>query len=392
MARRYIAKSPDRQIRWRHGISFAMRNFARFADVAVIGAGPIGIEAAIGLKHAGVNYVQFEAGAIGSTIQWWAPGTRFFSSPERIEIAGVPMQLVHQDKALREEYLAYLRGVVRQFDLDIQLFTRVVWIDRVSDQFHVGSQMSTHGVGGPQEIVAFEGVRAKPQAASVWRVRKIVLAIGDMHRPRMLNVMGEDLPHVSHYLQDPHVYAGRRVLIVGGKNSAVEAALRLYRAGAHVTMSYRGGGFDPKRVKYWLRPELEWLISKGRINFHPRTLVQEITPQHVRLCSVDNQHSLAAIPADAALLLTGYVQDPSLFAHLGVELQGDAQAPRFDINTMETNIPGVYVAGTAAAGSQQRARLFIENSHIHVRRIVRDIAGVDLPWSTDEELAALEGG
>lgn len=360
-------------------------------EVAIIGGGPIGIELAAALRHAKVSYVHFEAGAIGSTLLWWAPGTRFFSSPERIEIAGVPLALPHQDKASREEYLAYLRGVVRQFDLTIHSYTRVMEIHRADDEFELITQPSAHGVGGPEEIAT--SARAMPQAAAQtrWRARNVVLAIGDMHRPRMLGVPGEDLPHVSHYFGEPHWYFGRRVLIAGGKNSAVEAALRLHRIGVDLAMSYRGSEFDPKRVKYWLRPELEWLISKGKIEFHPRTVVTRIEPHQVELASVDDPNQRQRIAANSVLLLTGYVQDSSLFERLGIELVGEERAPRFDLHTMQTNVPGVFVAGTAAGGSQRRARLFIENSHVHVQRIVRTIAGVDVPWPTGErDFGALE--
>jgi thioredoxin reductase (NADPH) len=206
----------------------------------------------------------------------------------------------------------------------------------------------------------------------------------------MLNVPGEDLPHVSHYLADPHAYFGRRVLIVGGKNSAVEAAIRLYRVGAHVTISYRGHTFDPKRVKYWLRPELEWLIAKGRITFLPSTTVQEINVDHVVLASINGRSATGSIAADDVLLLTGYMQDATLFEQLGVELEGEERAPRHDPGTMQTNVPAAYVAGTAAGGSQRRARLFIENTHVHVQRIVRHIAGADVPWPVESDYAALE--
>lgn len=368
-------------------------------EAAIIGAGPIGLELAVAFKHAGVDYVQFEAGAIGATMQWWAPETRFFSSPERIAIAGVPLVTVDQSKATREEYLAYLRGVAQQFDLNIRSYTRVVKIERHDDGFAIFTQPSLHGVGGPAELaekITAAHDQATPQAAPAAEpavvVRNVVLAIGDMHLPRMINVPGEDLPHVSHFLGEPHQYFNQRVLIVGGKNSAVEAALRLYRCGAHVIMSYRGSEFDPKRIKYWLKPELDWLISKGRIEFHPRTVVKAIhaPPRGTVLANVEDCDDTREIDADFVLLLTGYVQDSTLFEQLGVELVGESCAPRYDRSTMQTNVPGVYVAGTAAGGSQQRTRLFIENSHEHVRKIVRAISGSDVPWLVESEFSTLE--
>lgn len=384
------------------GLWLVMNQAAREADVAIIGGGPIGLELAAGLKHAGVKYVQFEAGAVGSTIEWWSPGTRFFSSPERIEIAGVPLALVHQDKATREEYLAYLRGVVRQLDLELESYTRVMRIERARDAFELHTQPSTHGVGGPEEkenhdsqlMIHDPSLAGPDQRDARWIVKRIVLAIGNMHRPRMIGVPGETLARVSHYLGEAHTYFGQRVLIVGGKNSAVEAAIRLYRCGATVIMSYRGSEFDPKRIKYWLKPELDWLIGKGLIEFHPRTVVKAIGPLPgvIKLVLVEGDAGADGreAVADSVLLLTGYVQDAALFEQLGVEMAGEDRAPRFDLHTMQTNAPGIYVAGTAAAGSPQRTKLFIENSHVHVRRIVRAIAGCDVPWRSDGDFGALE--
>ncbi|MFG0315285.1 MAG: NAD(P)-binding domain-containing protein, partial [Phycisphaerales bacterium] len=205
-----------------------------------------------------------------------------------------------------------------------------------------------------------------------YRVRRIVLAIGNMHRPRMLGVPGEDLPHVSHYLEDPHKYLGKRVAIVGGRNSAVEAAIRLYRAGARVTLCQRRPELERDRIKYWLLPELEWLVKKQMVGFAPSSGVREIRDDAV---VIERAGAREELPADFVLLLTGYVQEPELFKMLGIQLEGDERRPRLDRETMETSVPGVYVAGTATGGSQARARVFIENSHEHVARIVRAVTG-----------------
>jgi thioredoxin reductase (NADPH) len=355
-------------------------------DVVIVGAGRIGLELAVGLARAGVEYVQIEAGPIGSTMEWWAPGTRYFSSPERLEIAGVPLVTPDESKATREQYLAYLRTVARQFDLPVACYRRVERIDRLDDGFAVATRRSAHGVGGPREEDPTDGGADEPHTI---RARRVVLAIGNMHRPRRLDVPGEDLPHVSHYLGEPHAYFGGRVLIVGGKNSAVEAALRCYRVGARVVMSYRGDTFDPSRVKYWLRPEIEWLIGKKRIGWHPHTVPVEITPDHVRLEPVDGG-SAVTVPADHVLLLTGYVQDASLFAQLDLERRGTEDAPVVDRATMESSVPGVYVIGTAVGGTQQRARIFIENSHVHVERVVHALTGRSVPWSCETDYTNLE--
>lgn len=333
----------------------------RTTDIVIIGAGPIGIELAAALKAANLEYLHLEAGQIGSTMQWWAPGTKYFSSPERIAIAGVPLIVADQEKATRENYLDYLLAVVGTHQLDIQTYTRVVGITKSDAGFDITTVRSFHGVGGPEEL----NTPPNPSAPSeIIKAQRIVLAIGDMHTPRMLDIPGETLPHVSHYLGDVHQYANQRVVIVGGKNSAVEAAIRLFRAGAQVTMSYRGESFDPDRIKYWLYPEIEYLIKKNKIAFIPHSTLESIDEQAVTL------NAGQSIPADFVLLLTGYEQDQSLFEQLDIELITEDRKPKINPKTMETNIPGIFVAGTATAGSQTRTKVFIETSHIHVDRIV----------------------
>jgi len=347
-------------------------------DTIIVGAGPIGLELAAALKQRGRDFAILEAGAVGSTMQWWAPGTRYFSSPERIAIAGVPLTTRDQEKATREEYLAYLRTVVGTHDIPVRTGTRVIDAKRTTNGFELVAIRSTHGVGGPAEL-AYTPDSPLATETETWNAKRVVLAIGDMHRPRMLGVSGESLPHVSHFFDDPHIYFPARVLIVGGKNSAVEAAIRCYRAGCAVTLSYRRPALDPDRIKYWLLPEMEWLIKKGSINFLPSTKPRSFDPRGAVLEHCDSNFvgsgRTTRVDADHIVLLTGYVQDPSLFERLGVDLVGEARKPRFDTSTMETNIPGVFVAGTATAGTQARARVFIETSHVHVDRIVAAIEG-----------------
>jgi thioredoxin reductase (NADPH) len=332
-------------------------------DLVIVGAGPIGIELAAAVKREKLRYHHFEARQIAATIAWYAPATRFFSSPERISICGVPLQTVDQSKATREEYLTYLRSVVQQFDLAIHSYEPVVHADRLEDGTF---RLVTRPAAGERTTLA----------------RRVVLAIGDMHRPRRLGVPGEDLPTVSHYLDDPHRYFRRRVVIVGGKNSAVEAAIRCARVGAEVTLSYRGEELAANRIKYWLLPEIRAMIRDGRIRFLPSTRPVEILPDRIRLAVGDPEAAKPAqeIPADFVLLLTGYEQDPTLFRLFGVELEGPGGKPRHDEATMETNVPGVYVAGTAAAGTQLTGvKAFIETSHVHVDRIVAALTGRPVP-------------
>jgi thioredoxin reductase (NADPH) len=336
------------------------------ADVIVVGAGPIGLELAVALKKAGVDYLHFDARQIGYTISWFAPQTRFFSSNERIAIAGVPLQTWDQNKATREQYLAYLRGVVQQFDLDVRTYEPVVGIERTGGR---GFRLTTRAQAGERS----------------YRCNRLVLVTGGTDRPRRLGVPGEDRPHVGHYFDDPHKYFRKRVLIVGGKNSAVEAALRCHNAGADVALSYRRDRLPEKSIKYWLLPEINGLIESGKIKGYFGTVPTEIGPDHVTLGPSGlaegggSNGSPVRVPADFVLALIGYEQDNTLFKLAGIELRGDCGAPAFDERTMETSVPGLYVAGTAVAGTQDKYRVFIENCHVHVDRIVAALTGSAAP-------------
>ncbi|HSP16361.1 MAG TPA: NAD(P)-binding domain-containing protein [Thermoanaerobaculia bacterium] len=321
-------------------------------DIAIIGAGPIGIELAIALKKAGADYVQIDAGQIGSTIEWYPIDMLFHSSSDKLALAGVPIQTSTQQKITREEYLAYLRSLAIQFELDVHTYERVERIQRMPG----GSfELETHTIHGTKKQ---------------YRADHVVLAIGAMHAARTLEIPGEDLPHVSHFFHDPHKYFGKKLLVIGGRNSAVEAAVRCHRAGAHVTISYRQSDFDPKVVKFWLLPEVRALIRDGLVRFLPNT-----TPVEIRRGSVVID-PIGEIPADFVLLMTGYRQDTSLFDMLGVEVRGPAREPVHDPQTMETNVPGVYIAGTAIAGTPPRkVSVIVETCHVHVPRIVQAITG-----------------
>ena len=319
--------------------------------VAIIGAGPIGLELAVALKQQGIDYVQIDAGQIGSTIEWYPPQMLFHSSSDRLALAGLPIQTANQQKITKEEFLAYLRALVQNFGLTVRTYERVEKLQRLPEG---GFSLQTRGVDGEH----------------AYRADYVVLAIGAMHAPRLINLPGEDLPHVSHYLGDPHKYFAKRLLIVGGRNSAVEAAVRCQRAGADVTISYRREDFDPKVVKFWLLPEVRALIRDGKVRFLPNTSVVEIRRGTV-LLSPEQE-----VAADFVLLMTGYRQDTTLFDMIGVELAGPAREPVHDPDTMETNVPGVFIAGTAVAGTPPRkVAVIVETCHVHVPRIVAAISG-----------------
>jgi thioredoxin reductase (NADPH) len=345
----------------------------------LVGAGPLGLELAVALSRAGLDYHHVEAHQIGSTMQWWPHGTRWFSSNERIAIAGVPLVSPTQEKTSREEYLAYLRAVVEQFRLRVHTYTTVTGITRVpAGGFSVTTRPTLFPAGTAPDTTL--------------HADKIILATGGTAAPNLLHIPGEDLPHVSHYFHDPHTYFQKNLLIVGGRNSAVEAALRCHRAGANVHFSYRGPGIDQKDIKYWLYPEFSGLLKSGAITPHFNTCPAHITPTHVTLAPATPSAPpvpeclSVSVPSDFVLLLTGYSADMSLFRAAGVALTHPHLQPAFNPDTMETNVPGLYVAGTAiagtqggrlegAAGSRQGYKVFLENCHIHVPRIVHHLTG-----------------
>jgi thioredoxin reductase (NADPH) len=221
---------------------------------------------------------------------------------------------------------------------------------------------------GSLDFARDDGVFTLHTNRGTYEASEIVLAIGAMHAPNLLNIPGEELPHVSHYFRDPHTYFARELLIVGGRNSAIEAAVRCQRAGARVTIAYRRDDFDAKSVKFWLLPEIRAMIRDGLVRFLPNAWPVEIRERDVLLNTGET------LPADFVLALTGYRQETSLFEMLGVDLQGADRKPRLDEETMETNVPGVYVAGTAIAGSPaERVRIIVEDCHVHVPRIVSAI-------------------
>lgn len=336
--------------------------------ILIVGAGPIGIEMAAELSRCNLPFRIVEAGATASTIEWYAPGTEIFSSPERLAIAGIPFE-PQTRKAFREDYLLYLRNVVRQFKLNIEHYRRVVDVQKKENgKFLVKIAHSDHGVGGPFEGLDNNRGNIDLEIETV-EVEKIILAIGNLHVPVRLNIPGEDSPWVSHYMSEPHRYAGTKVTIVGSGNSAAEAAIRLYHVGAKVTMVHRTDGFRPKRIKPWLMPELQNLIKEGKIQVYSNFNSEGIT-RNALVGSIGAE--TISIASDFVLLLTGYCQKTDLLDKLGVSL--NAGQPVYDPATMETNIENVFVIGTAAAGTESGGvKTFIENAHVHVNRVLHSL-------------------
>ncbi|TWT74362.1 NAD(P)-binding domain-containing protein [Allorhodopirellula solitaria] len=349
----------------------------------VIGAGPSGIETAVELRRRGIDAEVFDAGPLGHTISWWAPGTRWFSSNDRISIAGVPLQTVDQAKASREEYLNYLRSVVDQFAVPVHTFKRLVSItpaaeplDDAPSCWRLGFRRTS---GEPSAAEQARGgvsrsvdTSARSHTDFFLDARAVVLAIGGTDFPNRLGVPGEELPHVDGFLREIHRYHGRRVLIVGGRNSAVEAAIRLHRGGAKVSLCYHREQLPSDGIKYWLRPEIEGLIRSGSIEAYFGSRVAEISSRHVTIRSQGEGDSAAdtEVEADDVLTLIGYHQDQSLLGQLGLVSDAPSGAPLYDTETMQTSHRGIYVAGTAVGGTQSsRYQVFLENCHEHPRKI-----------------------
>jgi thioredoxin reductase (NADPH) len=323
-------------------------------DVVIIGAGPAGLATAIAASRNNLDYQVIEKGALVNSLLHYPTEMVFFTTPELMEIGGMPFVSPY-DKPTRLEALRYYRRVTDAFKLDIVFDEAVRAITREVDEpdgngcFFIDTQ-STRGV------------------RRSLRARTVVIATGAYDFPNVVGVPGEDLPHVSHYYTQPHPFYRKQVVVVGGKNSAAEAALDLFRAGAHVTIVHRRDGLG-ESIKYWVKPDIDNRIREGAIAARFNTHVVEIRPTEVVVERNGQQQSL---PADAVFLLTGYRADTTLLRNAGVELDPVTYGPRFDPMTFESNVPGLFVAGAMVAGLQS-GKIFIENGRFHGERVIEGI-------------------
>ena len=318
--------------------------------VAIVGAGPTGIACAVELQRRGLAAVCFDRGGILDTIYRFPEEMRWFSTRDLLDIAGVPFASPDAHPT-RLESLAYYRGVADRFGVRVAAETR---IERIAPR-----------PGGGLDVEAVARGRAFSFAAPA-----AILATGFFGNPRRLGVPGEDLPHVHARYVSGYPFHGRDVVVVGAKNSASEAALDLYRHGARVTLVVRGLAIA-ERVKYWIKPDLENRIQSGAIRAFFSTCVVAITPDAVRLAGPEGERE---IPADAVFPLIGYTPDFALLERCGVRLEGLLRVPAHDPETLETNVPGLYLAG-ALLGGEEISRIFIENSRHHAAVIAGAIAG-----------------
>jgi thioredoxin reductase (NADPH) len=318
-------------------------------DVLIVGAGPSGLATAIAAKHFGLDYVVVEQGALVDGIVRFPINMTFFTTPELLEIGGIPLTTPY-DKPTRAEALQYYRKVVDTFQLQVSMYEEVVSVEP----------------GGAAEPFTVES-RTSRGVTRIREARHVVLAMGYYNKPNLLGVPGEDLPHVSHFYREAHPFYRQRVVIVGGKNSAVEAALEIYRAGGQVTLVHRGPGFG-ESVKYWVKPDIENRIKEGSIAAHFNARVAEIRSSEVVLDTGET------LPAEHVLLLTGYQADADFMRRIGVEINPETMAPRYQIDTYETAVPGLFVAGGQVAG-KRTGTVFIENGRFHGEVIAKTIAG-----------------
>ena len=318
-------------------------------DVLIIGGGPAGLAAAIAAKHRNLRYLVLEKGALVNSLDEYPTDMVFFTTPELLEIGGYPFVSPFA-KPTRQEALRYYRRVTDSAQLDVALGEAVTSLRRGDDDLFHAEAKPAHA----------------PSRTHV--ARAVVIATGAYDVPNMMGVPGENLPHVSHYYKEPHRYYRKHVVIVGGKNSAAEAALELYRSGARVVIVHRRAALG-ESIKYWVKPDIENRIQEGSIRARFSTHVVEITPDAVVL---EGPEGRLTEPADAVLLLTGYKSDTTLLRMAGATID-DAEAPVHDPHTFETTVKNLFVAGAVVAG-RQSGKIFIENGRFHGEVVIREIA------------------
>jgi thioredoxin reductase (NADPH) len=326
-------------------------------DLVIVGAGPAGLATAIAASGQGLDYLIVEKGALVNSIYHFPAGMTFFTTPELLEIGGMPLVSPYE-KPTRVEALRYYRRVADAYRLTVALGEEVVAIERTETAGEPLFRLETrraHGLPGEH------------------RARAVVMAIGYYDHPNLLDVPGESLPHVSHYYRDAHECYRQRVVVVGGKNSAAETSLELHRAGARVTLVHRRPKLGDS-IKYWVKPDIENRIAEGSIAARFNTEVVEIRPDAVIVRPAGNPAApVEGIPADRVFLMTGYHADSELLAAAGVTIDAPTGVPVYDAASFETTVPNLFVAGGVVAG-KDTAPIFIENGRFHGEAIVRTIS------------------
>jgi thioredoxin reductase (NADPH) len=319
-------------------------------DVICIGAGPTGLATAIEAKRAGMRPLVIDKGCLCNSLYHYPVNMVFFTTPELLEIGNLPL-VCAAEKPTRNESLKYYRKAAEHYGLELRLFERVVCVEGSDGKFTVVT-------------------RAGNDSEEKYRGKKIVVATGYYDLPNRLGVPGEDLPHVSHYYTEPHSLWNQDVVVIGGKNSAAEAALDLFRSGARVTLVHRRPVLG-QSLKYWVGPDIENRIRGNEIRAFLETRVVQIEPDHV---VVENGAGKRGLPARQVFALTGYHPDFSFIESLGVRLDPETRKPALDPKSLESNVPGVHLAGVVVGG-KHTSEIFIENGRFHGKQIIDALRG-----------------
>lgn len=312
-------------------------------DILIIGGGPIGIACGLAAQKANFSFQIIEKGCLVNSLYNYPYTMTFFSTSEKLEVGGIPFVTIN-NKPVRAEALEYYRRVATSRELPINLFEEVYGVVREGDHFNITSSKTTY------------------------RARYVILATGFYDIAVNLNIPGEDLPKVRHYYQDPHYYSMQKVVVVGSSNSAIDVALETYRKGAEVTLVIRDAEIS-HRVKYWVRPDIINRIKEGSIKAYFNSNLKAIRPDEV---DIETPEGPITIKNDFVMAMTGYKPNFEFLEKLGINLSEGKFIPKYDPETMETNVSGLYLAGVVCGGLDTHL-WFIENSRIHADMIVNNI-------------------
>jgi len=314
-------------------------------DVLIIGAGPIGIACALECKKKGLDYVVVEKGALTNSLYNYPLNMTFFSTSEKLEIGDIPF-ISNNPKPNRNEALEYYRRVATSNNLHINLYETILSVEKVNECFKIISEKNNY------------------------TTKKVIVSTGFYDIPKMLNIPGEELPKVMHYYKEAHPFVMQKVIVVGASNSAVDAALEVWRKGGDVTMVVRGPKIG-ERVKYWVKPDIENRIEEGSIKAYFNSEIIKITKNEV---FIQTPKGPKILDNNFVIALTGYKPDFKFLKSLGVQFSEDGNYfPKYNTETMESNVEGLYLAGVICGGLETH-KWFIENSRVHAKIIIQDIS------------------
>jgi len=324
-------------------------------DVIIVGGGPTGLACAIEATRHGLTHLVLEKGCVVNSILNYPVNMVFFTTPELLEIGEIPL-VSQRDKPTRQEALKYYRLVAQHFQLEIHQYEQVEEIRGADGRFEVLTQTKHGGPGN-------------------YSAKKLIIATGYYDLPNLMGIPGEELRKVSHYYREAHPYFNCDVAVIGGANSSAEAALDLYRNGARVTLIHRQPTLS-HRIKYWVRPDIENRIKNGEIQGLLETRVVEIRSDSILVTSCSpgvTDQPVRTLPNDFVFALIGYHPDAAFLQRAGVRIGPNRMRPECDPKTLESNVPGLYLAGVIIAGLDSH-EVFIENGRFHGKQVVADIA------------------